>query len=204
MVDMKVTFENLCQELNNDIYDGGVDRDSLVVTLEDVYKWIVLNPDRRISLPATSTDPDDRYRFMFPQGCRVNTRTSKGPSSVSSKNSSNVPKSVRQLSPRYTRSQSGTSSVSKGTSRYIGFAEDDDATTDTHTNVTTVPPRHRSRRGSVSISEVRSKNIIPEEDHEIFQPTDPRPPRRRNETVEHNPRFKQTTSNRPGPGFADE
>lgn len=36
--DMKVTFENLCRELNSDIYSWAVDRDTLVTTLENVYK----------------------------------------------------------------------------------------------------------------------------------------------------------------------
>jgi len=201
--DMKVTFENLCHELNSDIYTGGVDRDTLITTLEDVYKWIVSGPGKTISLPAVSGEPDDRHRIMFPQGCRVNTRKSRGPSSVSSRNSSNVPKSMMHLSSHYTRPQSTVSSSSRVAPRYVGFVEDDDATIDAHSSNTVLPPYHRNRQGSVSIREVRAQNVPLRQEYEAPY-TDRRPPRKQSDAFAAQPHSKQTVGNKSGIGFADD
>ena len=108
--DIKTTLENLCSELSSSVYDDGVDRDSLIVTLGDIYKWIVVDPDITISLPAISSNPEDRFRFVFPESARVSSRKHRGPSSVSSNNPANLPKSARKLSEHYTRSWSSASS----------------------------------------------------------------------------------------------
>jgi len=74
--DIRITFENLCEELSDSRYDSGIDAETMVGTLSGIYKYITgtLN-GRPLMLPATSLDPDDRHRTMWAEGTKVRTRS---------------------------------------------------------------------------------------------------------------------------------
>lgn len=124
VTDIQATLENLCAELNSSIYNGGVDRKTLIGTIEDIYKWIVVDRNNSIALPAPSDNPSDRFRFIFPDGAQVTTRVRRS-TSVSSKGSACLPKSARKLSNHYTQSCSSVSRNPVFQSKHIGFVEDD-------------------------------------------------------------------------------
>lgn len=148
VIQIKVTLENLCSELNSNLYDLGVDRDTLVKTLSDIYEWIVVNKDTRISVPAPRDDLDDRHRYIFPEGARVSTRRSSRASSVTSTASSSLPKQALKLSSHYTRSHASTSSANRYQPTHIGFAEEEEDFTDVPVNRTRTMPRRSEKRNS--------------------------------------------------------
>lgn len=200
---IKITFENICQQLNDGLYDRGVDRDTLINTIDDMYRWMVVDPNYTIRLPATVDEPDDKSRFIFPEGARVMTRKHGGTSSVSSRASSNLPKNARKLSEHYTRSCSTTSSAHGYKSRHIGFVEDDEDDTGARTPRSPIaqkPTVHNTgRRSQVSVGDVRNVAFDMDESTEKLLPPKERQPQRRNTKTR-----SDGTKNRAAPGFADE
>ena len=203
---MKITFENLCSELNDSIYDDGVDRNTIIATIKDIYNWLVVDSDSSITLPATTREPDDRYRFIFPEGARVSTRKRGGTLSVSSRGSATLPKAARKLSSHYTRSHSSTSSANRSQPRYVGFAEDDDEPMGLRTPQRTGVSSHRSsRRPQVLVSEVRGQMPNIGESLEDLVPVERRAPQRpSNISSRSGLGDNKTTIRATGRGFADD
>lgn len=119
--DLRTTFENLCATFADEKYRNGIDPNTMVDAINDIYLYVAGNKNMRIRLPAPMSNLDDRFGFMWPEGAKVSSRA---PS-----NSSRV--SVRKLSSNYTsqrakdRAYSVTSS-SRYSTKYIGFVEEDE------------------------------------------------------------------------------
>jgi len=121
--DVKVTLENLCALVDDPLYQNGVTSDGVVNMLQDLYKYISGDKNKRIRCPAPADNPDDRYRMMWPEGAKVTSR----PSSVTSSRNYNI----RRLSTEYndTARRRAASVTSSGTftSRYVGIIDEEES-----------------------------------------------------------------------------
>lgn len=120
--DVKVTFENVCAMLNDDKYLNGIDRDSVVTLLSDIYSYVGGNRSIPLHCPAPVDNPSDRFGFMWPEGAKVSSRPT-------SRSSSHRSRHVPALSSKYvskstgSRTPSVTSSAYSG--RYIGIVDEE-------------------------------------------------------------------------------
>lgn len=122
---VKITVENLCLSLQDEVYNDGVDADTMCNTLTDLYKWLTgtLGPCS-ISLPAPANDPDDRHRGIWPEGSKVVTRSRRGStSSRTSRSSKGVV--VPNINASYGSSRASSTSTSRYAPVRARFIEDD-------------------------------------------------------------------------------
>lgn len=122
---VQITVENLCLSLQDEVYNDGVDADTMCNTLTDLYKWLTgtLGPCS-ISLPAPANDPDDRHRGIWPEGSKVVTRSRRGStSSRVSRSSKGVV--VPNINASYGSSRASSTTSSRYTPVRARFMEDE-------------------------------------------------------------------------------
>lgn len=129
---VKITFENVCAILRQEKYNEGIDADTTIRMIEDLYVYLTHNKDTRIRCPAPVSNPDDKFNMMWPEGAKVQSRP---PSLSSSYASSHYRKSTASgLSSKYTTgnlSQQARSRVSSTVSsrrpegRYVGIIDEE-------------------------------------------------------------------------------
>lgn len=132
---LRITFENLVELLVSEKYASGIDSGSISRMFDDIYMLIIDDPNTRIRLPAPVSDPDNRYKFMWPEGATISSR----PASVAtSKTGTSSKASFRGMfsnmrdSERLTGAMSVVSSSNfSNRRRHIGFIDEDDEETDT-------------------------------------------------------------------------
>lgn len=102
---IKITFENLCQEFHGSVYENGIDPETATVLIHDLYKWLVgLSDSSPIRLPAPVDDVGDKHRVMWPEGSTIRTRSRRD--SHTSKSSAS--KGVSDLNRTYTSSRASS------------------------------------------------------------------------------------------------
>lgn len=123
--DVKITMENLCLSLQDEMYIDGVDAETMCNTLTDVYKWLTGTLGQcGISLPAPANDPDDRHRSMWPEGAKVTTRSRRGSrSSHVSRSSKGIV--VPNINAAYTSSRASSTTSSRYAPVRARFIEDE-------------------------------------------------------------------------------
>lgn len=160
---VKVTFENLCQSLNDERYVDGVDPESLVDTVNDVYEWLMgLSKGKAIRLPAPATEPDDRHRTLWPEGSVVKTRSRRDSARSDRSSVTSGGHRVEGLSRQYTSSRASSVTSSKYAPIMGTFAEDDDA------------PVRGFR--NININDIPAKNYAPRRESQPARNKEPRTP----------------------------
>jgi hypothetical protein len=125
---VKITIENLCMHLSEDVYAEGIDPETLCCTMEDIYKWITGTQQRStIQLPAPINDLDDRHRTMWPEGAKVTTRARRDShsSSHSRKSSTSNGVKVPNINKAYTSSRNSSNATSRYAPVKARFIEDE-------------------------------------------------------------------------------
>ena len=124
---LKITYENICDELNSGRYSSGIDPETMADMLCQLYRYTtnVLN-GKPLKLPAPMNDLEDKYNILWPEGTRVKTRSRRD--SFASEGSSKTPNGARVPN---MRSQYGSSVASSTrSSRYAPvkarFMDEDD------------------------------------------------------------------------------
>ncbi|KAJ4002536.1 hypothetical protein NW766_012861 [Fusarium irregulare] len=129
MKDVKITLENLVAVLNSAKYKSGIDPETMIYTIDDIFAYVSGDSNIRIRTPAPIDNLDDRFGFMWPEGARV---TSRAPSEGS--RASRQSNRSRHLSAKFTSGniepdlmKSALSvTSSQYSSRYVGFIEEED------------------------------------------------------------------------------
>lgn len=124
--DIRVTFENLMGRLQDSKYDEGIDADTMVLTIADIYKYVTdTSRGKALRLPAPANNPDDRHNSMWPEGAKVRTRSRRD--SHASKASSVTSNGIRipKISQAYTHSRASSNTSSKYAPVRARFIEED-------------------------------------------------------------------------------
>lgn len=120
--DVRITFENIRALLYDEKYSHGLDPNTTIDMINDVYDYVIGNKNMRIRLPAPVSNLEDRFGFMWPEGAKISSRA---PSNASTAYKG------RKLSSNYNseRARNRATSVassSKFSARYVGFADEDE------------------------------------------------------------------------------
>jgi hypothetical protein len=153
MSNVKVTFENLVAILNSPKYRNGIDPETMICTIDDIFSYVSGNADGRIRTPAPMDDLNDRFDFMWPEGARVSSR----PPSESSRASRHSGR-ARHLSSKFTSGNIGPDLMrsalsvtsSQSSRRYVGFIDEEHEEPDPRSPPITYPRFPPRRRSSVT------------------------------------------------------
>jgi hypothetical protein len=124
--DIRITFENLMGRLQDSKYDEGIDADTMVLTIADIYKYVTdTSRGKALRLPAPANNPDDKYNTMWPEGAKVRTRSRRD--SHASRASSVTSNGIRipKINQAYTHSRASSNTSSKYAPVRARFIEDD-------------------------------------------------------------------------------
>lgn len=124
--DVRITFENIMIHLQEQRYDEGIDAETMLIMINDIYNYVTgASRGKAIRLPAPATDPDDKHRSMWPEGSKVHTRSRRD--SHASRASSVTSNGVRvpKINPAYTSSRASSNTSSKYAPVRARFIEDD-------------------------------------------------------------------------------
>lgn len=124
--DIRITFENLMGRLQDSKYDEGIDADTMVLTIVDIYKYVTdTSRGKALRLPAPANNPDDRHNTMWPEGAKVRTRSRRD--SHASRASSVTSNGIRipKINQAYTHSRASSNTSSKYAPVRARFIEDD-------------------------------------------------------------------------------
>jgi hypothetical protein len=124
--DMKITFENIFAELRDSRYDDGIEVETTIAMIMDIYKYVTgTSHGKALSLPAPALNPDDKYRTMWPEGTKVRTRSRRD--SHTSRASSVASNGVRvpKVAQGYTNSRASSTTSSKYAPVRAKFMEDE-------------------------------------------------------------------------------
>lgn len=126
-MDAKITIDNLRSILNGSEYVNGIDRDTAVKLVGQLYEYLTSRHEGAISLPAPVDSPEDKYRIIWPEGCKINSRRM-STSSAGSKNDDVRDKyalSKHISSDRVVRRAMSVTSSTYST-RYVGIIDEED------------------------------------------------------------------------------
>lgn len=126
-MDAKVTVDNIRSVLSGHEYVSGIDKDSAVKLIGQLYDYLTGRHEGPISLPAPAEFPDDRHRIIWPEGYKVNSRRMSS-SSAGSRNEDARDKyslSKHILSERVVRRAASVTSSMYST-RYVGIIDEED------------------------------------------------------------------------------
>jgi hypothetical protein len=124
--DIRITFENIMIHLRERKYDEGIDTETMILTINDIYGYVTTSSrGKALRLPAPAGDPEDKHNLMWPEGSRVHTRSRRD--SHASRASSVTSNGVRvpKINPVYTSSRASSNISSKYAPVRAKFIEDD-------------------------------------------------------------------------------
>lgn len=124
--DVRITFENLIFALQDKKYDEGVDAETIILTIRDIYGYVTgTSRGKALRLPAPANDPEDKYNTMWPEGAKVRTRSRRD--SHTSRASSVTSNGVRvpRISNAYTNSRASSNTSSRYAPVKAKFIEDE-------------------------------------------------------------------------------
>lgn len=160
LVDVRVTFENLCAVFSEERYNDGLDAQGVMHMLGDIYEFITGGKSVRIRLPAPVSNRDDCFKYMWPEGAKV-TSIAKTQSNGSRRSSGHrYSESTNRLSSKYTtrnngrahskRSSSVVSSSQYG-SRYVGIAEQEPDDSNEYSYKSSATSPHAKSNNTINI-----------------------------------------------------
>lgn len=172
VTDLKITFENICEELNSGAYSSGIDPETMANMLVQLYKHITNTlHGKPLTLPASMDDPSDKYRILWPEGARVRTRSRRD--SHASAGSSIAPNGVHVPNMRSGYGSSVASSVKSSRyapvkARFMDESGIDDGVRSLNLSDIRRAPSQRVDAGGVPVSSARrSERIIEDDDDDV-------------------------------------